>query len=142
VTKCMYCEREVGGTGQLCPSCAQVLGLTPGSGMRRASPCLRCQHPELVRALVRELTVATGLEVSRAVPMAVSYAPNVHTSFWSGNPLGVGGLNDRRPLGILEMYVCLKCGYTEWYCRDPGSIPIGEQYGTEKIEATEGGPYR
>lgn len=139
---CKFCGQETSGT--VCGNCKHNLGLTPGEGVRPYQPCARCQHPVLIRALVRELTVEPNVNRSTAwtVPMGATYAPNVRTSFWSGDPRGTDGAEPTKPYGILEMYVCARCGFTEWYCRDPENIPIGEEFGTEKVDVSGKSPYR
>jgi hypothetical protein len=128
----------------VCDACADKLGITRGPGMRRIVPCARCGHAESVRALVRELTVEPNCDSNyrMTVPMAVTYSPVMLTSFLRGEAKGTDGADAARPYGILEMYVCLGCGFTEWYCRNPQAIPIGEEFGTEKITAVAEGPYR
>ena len=57
--------------------------------------------------------------------------------------LGFGVTADtKRAFGLLEMYVCRGCGYTEWYCSDPTNVPIGPQFMTELVELKTAGPYR
>jgi hypothetical protein len=129
---------------ELCPKCAAELGITAGGGVRPPRPCARCNHPELIRALVRELTVDPGNDPNfrRSVPMAVTYTPNLNYSLWNGNLKGTDGVDETRPRGILELYVCMKCGLCEWYCRDPKAIPIGDEWGTEIVSGESKGPYR
>jgi len=70
-------------------------------------------------------------------PMAVTFGAQEHG--W----LGFGVTADlRRSFGVLEMYVCRKCGYIEWYCSDPQNVPIGPQFMTELVEQPGDGPYR
>jgi hypothetical protein len=44
--------------------------------------------------------------------------------------------------GVVEAYVCTACGLIEWYCQEPQSIPIGDQYNTEIVEYGSDSPYR
>jgi hypothetical protein len=127
--------------GELCPQCTAKLGLSPGEPVRRASPCARCNHPELIRALVRELGNTDNL-VRTTFPMAVTYGTTVTASVWTGRVTGVVGANESAPFGILEMYVCARCGFCEWYCRDPENIPIGPEFGTQKVRVGGDTPYR
>lgn len=46
------------------------------------------------------------------------------------------------PIGLVEAYICHKCGFTELYTRDAQSIPIGIEYGTELFDVGGDGPYR
>jgi hypothetical protein len=132
---CAICAKSA--DGKLCESCRYKLGLFDGPHARAALPCTRCQHPELVRALVRELTINPGTEssVSMVTPFAVTYAPRLDKAIFGGKVKGALGPDERTPFALLEMYVCIKCGFAEWYARDPASIPIGPEYGTEKIVA-------
>jgi hypothetical protein len=146
---CTICHKQGEGATKLCGTCRAQLGLTPGDAVRARGPCGKCNHPVLIRALARELTVDPivqgGMQhhVPRTtVAMGVTYDPLVQQSFWSGEPTGTEGVDEHRPLGILEMYICTRCGFTEWYCRDPEAIPIGEEYGTEQLDASGQGPYR
>lgn len=67
-------------------------------------------------------------------PMAVTFG---------AQDLGVTITADtRRSFGLLEMYVCRGCGYIEWYCSDPQTVPIGPQFMTELVEQSPDGPYR
>jgi len=129
---------------ELCTKCAEKLGITDGPAVRPAMPCARCGHPELIRALARELTIESGGEYNwqQTTPMAATYEPVVAWSLWNGRPRGVSGTEPAKPFGILEMYVCARCGFTEWYCRDPKRIPIGPEYGTERVSSDTGEPYR
>ena len=138
---CKFCG-EPATDSELCTQCRQTLGLVEGSGVRAQLPCQRCNHPELVRALARELTTSPGEVGRREVrPMSVTAVPVAQFGFFSGRAKGVAfGVDEYR--GILEMYVCTRCGFTEWYCRDPRNIPIGPEYGTETLTLAAQAPYR
>lgn len=144
-TKCQVCGRDVEAGTQVCRVCSDKLGLPPGEGARPRLPCARCNHPELVRAIARELTVTADTDFNDRVtiPMAVTYAPAFERSIWTGKQKdSVDGADEGIVFGILDMYVCRRCGFTEWYCRDPKKIPIGEKYGTELVSADSKTPYR
>jgi hypothetical protein len=119
----------------LCPDCSGMLGLVEGEPARPRLPCARCNHHELVRALVRELTLHPGSEsnIPMVAPLAVTYAPRLNKALFGGRTKGALGPDEAQPFGILELYVCTRCGFAEWYARDPASIPIGPEYGTEKV---------
>jgi hypothetical protein len=74
--------------------------------------------------------------------MPVTYGVVVETTLWAGKVKGVEGADQDQAYGVLEMYVCTGCGFTEWYCRDPHKIPIGPEYGTEKLDLRTDTPYR
>jgi len=44
--------------------------------------------------------------------------------------------------GVFEAYICRQCGFVDWYCQDPGKIPIGPEYMTEEFNADSAEPYR
>jgi predicted nucleic-acid-binding Zn-ribbon protein len=44
--------------------------------------------------------------------------------------------------GLLEAYVCRACGYTEWYTRDPQSIPADGQIVVERTGPPKEGTFR
>ena len=139
---CKYCP-NFADEGELCAPCREKLGLVAGTGTRPHVPCQRCNHPEHVRALARELQVSNvPYESAAAIPMTVTMAPIAIRTFFRDRPAGVrpGWFADA--YGILDMYVCRKCGLTEWYCRDPESIPIGDEYGTEVVSTEGETPYR
>jgi len=97
----------------------------------------------LVRALVRELTTGAGAwDSGLSVPMSVTYAPKLTYKMLSDHAAGTTGADPSRPIGILELYVCTQCGFSEWYCRNPKDIPIGEELGTELIDVGPREPYR
>jgi hypothetical protein len=140
---CKFCQSFVPETEEICRDCSSKLGLVPGSGVRQGLPCQRCNHTELVRALARDFTTSPGQYGHRQVnPMGVAIAPTGTTTFFSGRPDGLEDPAPSQVVGILDMYVCLRCGFTEWYCRDPKSIPIGQEFGTEQITVAPTTPYR
>jgi hypothetical protein len=75
-----------------------------------------------------------------AAPMALTIDPATHARwFRSGSVIDVPDI--AAGFGTLETYVCESCGFIEWYCQDPKSIPIGHAYNTEIIEVNDQ-PYR
>jgi predicted nucleic-acid-binding Zn-ribbon protein len=85
--------------------------------------CPRCQHDEIVQAAASQ-RLGIGLE-----PLAVTHQrPDGSTA-----PALFGPFN---------IYVCRRCGYTEWYAIDPDKIPIGDEYYTRLIKRPASGPYR
>ena len=139
--KCAACNREQLVTKtelatQLCTTCANNLGVIPMPPARRKLvPCRACNGMSFIRAIPRE--VAPGENAQVTSPMAVTIGGQEQG--W----LGFGITADtRRAFGLLEMYVCRGCGYVEWYCSDPKSVPVGPQFMTELIEGEGDGPYR
>ena len=60
----------------------------------------------------------------------VARVPNTDQARWS-----------TATAGLIEAYICEGCGYTEFYTRDPDSIPVDGDI-VEGIEGPGGGPYR
>ncbi len=57
--------------------------------------------------------------------------------------LGVlGGFDPDKPIGVLLMYVCRRCGLTQWYANRPDEIPIDEEHRTRLVKGDRGGPFR
>ena len=46
------------------------------------------------------------------------------------------------PRGELEVLFCRACGKVDWFVKAPNRVPIGEQFGTELVEADPATPYR
>jgi hypothetical protein len=130
---CGICAKPT--DNQLCVTCSEKLGLAGPPPERAPQPCARCGHGEFVHALARQLTIHPGSETS--VPMvtqsAVTYMPRLDKALFGDKVKGVLGPDERMPIGILDMYVCRKCGFTEWYARQPDSIPIGPEFATERV---------
>jgi len=140
-TTCKFCPLPLTSSEvEVCDACKAKLGLFSSEAVRPPIPCQRCQHPELIRAQAREFTTG-NTELREALPMAVTIAAKPVVSLWTG--AGQGPWADPTQFaGVLEMYVCRGCGFTEWYCRDPRSIPIGVEYGTELLDLGAKPPYR
>ena len=117
---------------KLCVHCADAYGVIPMAPSRRPPrPCGQCNGMEFVRAIPRELARRTS-------PMAVTYQHEYQTVPIAG-PLAV---DPRKPYGFLEMFICRKCGFVEWYCANPEHIPIGPQFMTEIVDYGSDSPYR
>jgi hypothetical protein len=57
--------------------------------------------------------------------------------------LGLRGFDPQLPRGVCVLYACRRCGRAEWWVKEPGTVPIGEAYGTRIVRAGgSGGPYR
>ncbi len=57
------------------------------------------------------------------------------------NPAGSIFRSHVSATGMVEAYVCRRCGFTELYTRDPASIPIDGET-TRLIQTPEPPPYR
>lgn len=91
----------------------------------REGICPLCNHNEVIGASAADFVGTAG----PARPMSVTYE------------IGWGGV---KHIGVFDTFVCRRCGFTQWFARDPDQIPVGEGYGTRLIKGTrnEGGPYR
>jgi hypothetical protein len=89
----------------------------------RAVPRLTMHHHD---PPVTTMPVTFELDPGQAVGVAVMSPPRLTSH------------------GTLEMYVCRRCGFVEWYCADPERVPIGPAYMTEDIdyERSDAGPFR
>lgn len=130
-------DRQLGA----CATCAQRLGIIPmPPETRPRTPCQRCHGKSFVRAIPREHS-STGGEHSGQVsaPMYLTHEPIVDEHWLLPNSTHLH--IQQRGIGLLEAYVCRKCGYVEWYCRDPEKIPIDPRLMTELI-SDDDTPYR
>jgi hypothetical protein len=151
---CDLCQLRSGEERAMdaCTVCALEFGLVPMAHSQRPPlPCMRCNGMRFVRAVPREHT-AVGLRFTTggatsnvmrnvSAPVVVTHEPQM-----VAKPDGTGRrpvpLDIRAGFGRVEMFVCRGCGYVEWYCGDPESIPIGPHYMTEAIDYAGESPYR
>jgi len=96
----------------------------------RDGSCPLCDHDEIIEAYPYEQS-PHGFEA-----MAVTHD--------RVTMMGMTGLDPKAPRGRLRIYVCRRCGHTQWFADDPGAIPIGNEYLTRIIKRSsgQGGPYR
>jgi hypothetical protein len=92
-----------------------------------------------VRARPRELG-AWGTTYVHATVAAMAMQPFVSETLIGGKQLAE--LQPENGRGWLEAYACLGCGFVEWYCLDPQSVPIGPEYMTDVVDYSTGEPYR
>lgn len=146
---CRICDQELLDSSSLpgiCAECAKTLGLAPMPPPRRpAQPCAKCNGMKFIRAVPREYTAKALGEWTRnmVAPMALTARPSVTKRgiFFGGNEASQPDLQ-QQSCGTLEAYVCVGCGFLEWYCQDPESIPIGPEYMTDAIDYDPPSPYR
>jgi hypothetical protein len=94
-----------------------------------------------VRVIPREITGGTAnYDNQRASAMGLTYQLEIKESLFSDS--GPKAPSIREALGIVETYVCFKCGFVEWYCRNPAEIPIGQEYNSDIIDYASDQPYR
>lgn len=75
--------------------------------MRATNICPKCQGQSIL--LVRQIPDSTGLGGAQHIAV-VQKSPD---AWW-----------ERTMAGRLEALVCRACGYTEFYVKDPQSIPV------------------
>ena len=128
--KCRLCANktlafETERAMECCSSCAKVAGVRPmPPSSRPRTGCGRCSAHQLVRAV----------PLTHQAPMYVT-TPGDMVRKALGEP-------SRMAYGLIEMYVCRSCGYIEWYCVDPESIPVSPLTMTQLMETDSQGPYR
>ncbi|WP_394832636.1 hypothetical protein LVJ94_39645 [Pendulispora rubella] len=55
----------------------------------------------------------------------------------------VFGMRPPVVFGIIEAYICRRCGFVQSFAREPEKIPIGEKYETTLVRGPkDGNPYR
>ena len=137
-------KNDVPATFDICWSCAKTFGVIPMPGPRRpARPCNRCSGVRFVRVIPRELTATGGDYVhEKAAPMCVTIVPLIKDDPWWKATKHPQNPNPHNGRGLLETYVCVGCGFVEWYCVDPESIPIGPEYMSDIVDYTPTTPYR
>lgn len=95
--------------------------------MRRGL-CPICDNNEIIEAVVRDL-----LDESAEYKAVTYEAVNFGT---------VVPVYQRVPHGVLKMFVCRGCGYTQWFADDPDKIPIGKEYMTRLLVGPDRGKPR
>lgn len=82
--------------------------------MKRTHRCPKCEHPEILFiAEVADETGDHGIQLMRIARVKESIDANSAYV---------------RKVGVLEAGVCRECGYTEFYTREPKSIPVDGKY--------------
>lgn len=138
---CVICRRTILSTPlqvdrMCCDNCARLTGnIVLPPPRRRASPCAKCNHTKLVRVVPRELSVSPTMGHPTYGPMFATYELRIDDGV-------VEPLHPRSGFGVLEAYICKKCGFIEWYCQAPEEVPIGPAYMTEEIDTEGETPFR
>lgn len=144
---CKVCEQQLYGQGLqgICRACCETLGLVEMPPARRsARPCTVCNHMKFIRVIPREYTsyaVKNGY-IAHSAPMTLTRETGA-TDRWvfPGKKVPPAtSLEGGR--GSLETYVCTTCGFVEWYCPDPESIPIGPEFMSEVVDYDNPTPFR
>jgi hypothetical protein len=150
VPRCPFCDQNTLRSDderamQACRECAKTIGLIPMPPSRRPpAPCARCNHLAFIRVIPREHSSLRGGEINgqTSSPMFVTHAPTSHDGWFSRS---IRELEiEKTGIGLLEMYICKKCGFVEWYCVDVEKIPANPHLMTEEIDYADRaeGPYR
>jgi hypothetical protein len=140
---CRLCEKgaispTMPPSFDLCATCAGKLGVMPLPPSRRPPvPCHRCNGMRFVRAIPRSKLAGDRDPVA---PTPLTFVPVSFQLFGLTNYFDPSPQSSR---GRLETYVCVGCGFVEWYCFEFESIPLGPEYMTEFVDyGSPGTPYR
>jgi hypothetical protein len=87
--------------------------------LRPRVPCARCGGTAIVRGVLRSVDSVGELAYSHLRPVKAAART-----------------------GIIESYICRRCGFTELYTRHAEGIPIGPEHGTELVDTAGDSPYR
>ena len=145
--QCPFCDAalttEITRRMQACPGCADKIGIIPMPPPRRPrSPCARCNGWQFLRVIPREHSTVRMNEMNAQIsaPMYVTHAPAAHRGWILKH---VKELEiEKAGLGLLETYICRKCGAVEWYCADAEHIPVHPHLMTELLDYESDSPYR
>jgi len=142
---CKLCEKETPlRANGICDTCSLEVGIVPLPPSRRPPvPCQRCNEMKFIRCVPREYTVQSNTDrnLPWIAPMTLTQKPSVTPKLlFKGKDVTAPSIFDG--FGVLETYVCAKCGFIEWYCQDPESVPIGPEYMTEVVDYSRTTPYR
>jgi len=136
-------ETEAEQAMRACAGCAQQIGIIPMPPSRRPpAPCTRCNHRAFVRVIPREHTTRrTGDSNAQiSTPMYLTYTPRARLGWLIKGAQEIEVENDG--LGLLEAYVCRKCGAIEWYCADVETITAHPHLMAEDLDYEGKAPYR
>jgi hypothetical protein len=101
----------------------------------RQGICPSCDHDEIIEGIPLDFGAA-GTSILR--PLAVTHA---RRGLWSW-AASVGGFKPDKPVGPMRVFVCRRCGLTQWFTDKPDEIPIGHEHLTRIIKGNRGDPYR
>jgi hypothetical protein len=128
---------------EACGGCARRIGIIAMPPARRPpTPCARCNGRQFVRVIPREHTTDRSGDTNAQIsaPMYVTHAPTTHRGWVLSYVKEVEVENTGH--GLLETYICRKCGAVEWYCADVERIPIHPHLMSEAIDYDSDTPYR
>jgi hypothetical protein len=95
----------------------------------RNGTCPLCEHDEIVEGVPGEFG-GEGMEQ----PSAFTYDKR-----WL-----LSGRNPSHAHGLLSYFMCRRCGFLQWFVKDPGSVPIDEARQTRLLPkgSHTDGPFR
>lgn len=86
----------------------------------RKGLCPVCGHNEVIEAIMRDLGDESA-EYKAVTYEAVNFGELVP-------------VYQRVAHGLLRLYVCRRCGYSQYYADSPETIPIGDEFLTRLIK--------
>src|SRR5688572_33355752 len=93
-------EEQVGSLRAQLSAAREGLDLT----MRGQGRCRACGGTSILHALTVLDRTSHGMPAPMAVALKGTWVP--------------------KPVGTFEIYLCVGCGFTEWYVRDPDTIEV------------------
>lgn len=144
MSDCRICEKP--SETPVCDTCRDKAGLPPPAPpLRPPSPCARCAHPEIVRVQMRERSSPQKGDYNSelARPLAMTWGLSTALKgFIALERVTVSEPDFGELFGLVEAYVCRRCGATELFTRAPEDIPLGPEHGTELMVAPTDGAFR
>ena len=141
--ECELCAKDFADeTMKICWECAARIGVVRmPPATRPPAPCMRCNGRKFVRAVPREHTTEVIGQYNGQVsaPMFLTHVPTVDAGWLSTTAKPIDATSGH---GMLETYVCWRCGFVEWYCSGVQQIPIHPMMMTELIDYESDAPYR
>lgn len=92
-----------------------------------------------VRIVPREFTIRRGIGIALA---PLSATREIRVKVHADGRRELMDIEEARPLGLFETYICSACGFVEWYCQDPSAIPIGPTHMSDIVDYSTDTPYR
>ena len=128
---------------QACQVCATKIGIIPMPPSRRPhAPCTRCNSLQFMRVIPREHTTTrigdTNTQLS--APLFLTHAPSTYHGFFGSHVKEIEV--EETGYGLLETFICRKCGLVEWYCHDIERMPAHPHLMSEAIDYESDAPYR
>lgn len=90
----------------------------------RTGICPLCDHREIIQATPREFSR------SHVLRYAVAYGDG-----WTGKDMN-------KAYGLMQLFVCRSCGYSQFFTENPAQIPIDPSLETTLVKGPEKQLYR